>query len=329
MKHKEQLKKLRETVDVLTLTATPIPRTLYLSIAGAKDISVLETPPKDRHPIKTILVEFGPAVVKEAVQRELERKGQVYFLYNDVASIGHFAHEVSRIVPQARIGIAHGQMKKHELEKVMLEFLGGEIDVLVCSTIIESGLDITNVNTLLVHDADNFGLAQLHQIRGRVGRSDKQAYAYLLYRKGKVLTQDAYDRLHSLKEFTALGSGYRIALRDLEIRGAGNILGVEQSGFIASIGFELFCKLLDESVREVRGEKLPKEKRLSFSARTEHFIPESYVPDLRQRLAVYQRVMSAASETELLELTRELEDRFGELPPQAEQLIMEVRQQVC
>jgi transcription-repair coupling factor (superfamily II helicase) len=328
VKDKEHLKKMRETVDVLTLTATPIPRTLYLSLAGAKDISVLETPPRDRLPIKTIVTEYTPETIAEAIKRETERKGQVYFLYNEVQSIESFAHKVSRIVPEVRLGIAHGQMKKHVLEKVMLDFLAGNIDVLVCSTIIESGLDIPNVNTLLVHNADDFGLAQLHQLRGRVGRSDRQAYAYLFYHKGKVLTQDAYDRLHALKEFTALGSGYRIALKDLEIRGAGNILGTEQSGYIATIGFELFCRLLDDSVRESRGEKLPPEKKMVLDQKAEQYIPEEYIPDLRQRLAVYQRIMGAASDTELDELCREMEDRFGPMPETAEKLLMEVRKQL-
>ncbi len=329
VRDKEQLKKLRETVDVLTLTATPIPRTLYLSLAGAKDISVLETPPRDRHPIKTIVGEYTQSLVSEALQHEIERAGQAYFLYNDVRSIGAFTHKLQKLLPEVRIGIAHGQMKKHDLEHVMLKFLERELDVLVCSTIIESGLDIPNANTLLVYDADLFGLAQLHQLRGRVGRSDRQAYAYLFYRKDKVLTQDAYDRLHSLKEFTALGSGYKIAMRDLEIRGAGNILGAEQSGFIATIGFELFCKLLDDSVRESRGERPLAELKVSLNAHAEQYIPEEYIPDMRQRLALYQRIMGASSETEIDELSRELEDRFGPMPRPTENMLLEVRKQLC
>ncbi|MFC1559748.1 transcription-repair coupling factor, partial [Candidatus Margulisiibacteriota bacterium] len=319
--HKEKIKKIKKTVDVLTLTATPIPRTLYMSLSGARDMSRISTPPLDRSPIRTYLYEWNEAVIREAILRELERGGQIYFVHNFVRDIGKVADVVKRLVPTARVVVAHGQMKEKGLESVMIDFLNRKYDVLVCSTIIESGIDIPSVNTIIIDHAERFGLSQLYQLRGRVGRSSVRAYAYLMYHKEQVLSDSALERLKAIQEFTALGSGYKLAMRDLEIRGAGNVLGPEQHGHILSIGFDLYCDLLEESVKEIK--KVPQEEgeRTYIDLKINAFIPQDYVSDEKQRIALYRRMNFISSFDELNELRKELRDRFGKIPLEFESLI--------
>ncbi|MBN1825152.1 MAG: transcription-repair coupling factor [Candidatus Eisenbacteria bacterium] len=317
---KEKLKRLRETVDVLTLTATPIPRTLYMGLAGARDISIIDTPPKDRLPIITEVIEFDPNVISAAILRELDRGGQVYFVHNRVRSIGAMAAFLGRLVPEARIGVGHGQMAERQLEGVMLDFLERKIDVLVSTMIIESGLDIPSVNTMLVNRADRFGLAQLYQLRGRVGRSRHRAYTYLLVPKERAVTEDARKRLEAIATYTDLGSGYRIARKDLEIRGAGNLLGAEQHGFAASVGFEMYCKLLEEAVRELRGEEGPARRETRLEASADSYLPDDYVGDPDLKVILYRRLAETSSVEEVERIRDEAEDRFGRLPPEAKNL---------
>jgi len=312
--HKEKLKKFRKTVDVLTLTATPIPRTLHMSLVGVRDMSVIETPPEERYPVQTFVVESSPQLVREAIRRELGRGGQVYYLHNRVESIEKAAFQVQELVPEARIGVAHGKMTEVQLENVMLDFMEAKLDILVCTTIIETGLDISNVNTLIVDDADKLGLSQLYQLRGRVGRSNRVAYAYLTYNKDKVLSEVAEKRLNAIREFTELGSGFKIAMRDLEIRGAGNLLGAEQHGNVAAVGFDLYCRMLEEAVREAKGEELPKEQSLSIELQVKAFIPQEYIHDTGVKIDFYQRIYAAKEKRELLQLQEELQDRFGQPP---------------
>lgn len=311
---KERLKEITKHVDVLTLTATPIPRTLHMSLVGLRDMSMIETPPEDRFPIRTYVIEWDDEMIREAIMRELARSGQVYFVYNRVQSIDIMATRLSELVPEARIAVAHGQMEEDELEQIMLAFLHGEYDVLLCSTIIETGMDIANVNTLVIYDADQLGLAQLYQLRGRVGRSNRVAYAYFTYRKDKTLTEDAEKRLSAIKEFTELGSGFRIAMRDLEIRGAGNLLGAEQHGFIASVGFELYCKLLEESIQELRGKTVVEPPEPVVDLTINAFISDEYVPDSQDKVEIYRKVIAARTDKEVRDLQEELEDRYGPLP---------------
>ena len=312
--HKERLKNFKKTVDVLTLTATPIPRTLQMSLTGVRDMSVIETPPEDRYPVQTFVVEYSPQLVREAIKRELGRGGQVYFVHNRVEDIEKVALEIQELVPEARLGIAHGKMTEIQLENVMLDFMEQHLDVLVCTTIIESGLDIANVNTLIIDEADKLGLAQLYQLRGRVGRSNRVAYAYLTYKKDKVLTEIAEKRLTAIREFTELGSGFKIAMRDLEIRGAGNILGAEQSGQIAAVGFDLYCQLLEEAVREAKGEEQPEEQTVSIDIYIKAYIPQEYISDNGVKIDFYQRINAVKEKEELNQLAEELKDRFGSLP---------------
>jgi len=312
--HKEKIKTLRKTVDVLTLTATPIPRTLQMSLAGVRDMSVIETPPEERYPVQTFVVEYSPQLVREALKRELGRGGQVYFVHNRVEDIEKVALEIQDLVPEARIGIAHGKMSEIQLENVMLDFMERQIDVLVCTTIIESGLDIANVNTLIIDQADKLGLAQLYQLRGRVGRSNRVAYAYLTYKKDRALTEIAEKRLNAIREFTELGSGFKIAMRDLEIRGAGNILGAEQSGQIAAVGFDLYCQMLEEAVREAQGEEKPEEQTVTIDIYVKAFIPQEYIADNGIKIGFYQRINGVKEKEELTQLAEELKDRFGPLP---------------
>ncbi|MDD2433305.1 MAG: transcription-repair coupling factor, partial [Clostridia bacterium] len=312
--HKEKLKKLKKTVDVLTLTATPIPRTLQMSLVGVRDMSVIETPPEERYPVQTFVVEYSPQLVKEALKREIGRGGQVYFVHNRVEDIEKVALEIQGFVPEARVGIAHGQMTEMQLENIMLDFWEGHLDILVCTTIIESGLDIANVNTLIVDQADKLGLSQLYQLRGRVGRSNRVAYAYLTYQKDKVLSEIAEKRLSAIREFTELGSGFKIAMRDLEIRGAGNILGAEQSGQIAAVGFDLYCQLLEQAVREAKGEEQPPEKTVLIDIHLKAYIPQEYISDNGVKINFYQRINAVKEEEELRQLAEELKDRFGPLP---------------
>ncbi len=318
--HKERLKRLQREVDVLTLTATPIPRTLHLSMVGIRDMTVIETPPPNRLSIRTYVLKFGEGVMQEAITRELDRGGQVFFVHNRVESIGAMYRYLHRIVPQARIAIAHGQLPEQALERVMLRFLNREIDVLLCTTIIESGLDIPSVNTIIVNRADRFGLAQLYQLRGRVGRDQYQAYAYLLIPGEKVLAGLPWERLKAMLEFADLGSGLQLAMRDLEIRGAGNILGVQQSGHIAAVGFELYCKLMEEAIRELKGERVEEEKELQVVLKIGGFIPKEYIPHTPHRLDVYQRLYAVEHETTLAELRDEIADRYGTPPEAVEKL---------
>lgn len=313
--HKEKIKQLKTNVDVLTLTATPIPRTLHMSMLGVRDLSVIETPPENRYPVQTYVMEHNGFLVKEAIERELAREGQVYYLYNRVEDIERKAGEISLLVPDARVTFAHGQMTENQLESVMLSFLAGEYDVLVSTTIIETGVDIPNVNTLLVQDADKMGLSQLYQLRGRVGRSNRVAYAYFTYQKDKVLTEVAEQRLQAIKEFTELGSGFKIAMRDLSIRGAGNILGSEQHGFIDSVGFDLYSQMLKEAIEKRKGTILDeKQPQLEIDLEIDAYIPDAYINDGHQKIEMYKRFRGVSSLNDLEELEKEMLDRFGEYP---------------
>ena len=327
--HKERLKQLRQEVDVLTLSATPIPRTMHMALVGVRDMSTMETPPEERLPIKSYVAPYNERMIREAIVRELERNGQVFFVHNRVQSINWVAKELEKLVPEARIGIGHGQMPEEILESVMLDFTQGKIDVLVCTTIIESGLDIPNVNTLIVDDADRLGLTQLYQLRGRVGRGTNRAYAYFFFDKGKQLTDAAEKRLTTIFEASELGAGFRVAMKDLEIRGAGNLLGPEQSGHIGAVGFELYSQLLAEAVEERRAGGKAKTTLPPISTTVDlplsALIPEEYVPDLNTRLSLYLRLAKVSLPGELDELESELEDRFGPLPLEVNDLLYMVR----
>ncbi len=318
--HKEKLKEYRTQVDVLCLSATPIPRTLYMSVSGVRDMSLINTPPVNRLPIKTFVGEYNPAFVKSAVNYEIEREGQVYILYNRVQSIYKFANDLQELLPNARIAVAHGQLPPKELEEIIYQFSIHNFDVLVCTTIIESGIDIPNANTMLIYDSDRFGLAQLYQMRGRIGRSDRQAYAYCFYKKDKVLTQEATNRLKAIKDFTTLGSGYQIAMRDLEIRGVGNILGAQQHGHMISVGFDVYCDLLDDAIKELQGEKVVRKETPVVDINITAYIPDDYVGNKEQKMIEYKRLADAASIRELDILKSEWEDRFGKLPAVVEPL---------
>jgi transcription-repair coupling factor (superfamily II helicase) len=319
--HKERIKQHYTQVDVLTLTATPIPRTLHLSMVGVRDMSVIETPPPNRLAVRTYVLKFGDAVIQEAITRELERGGQVFFVHNRVESIGAMYRYLHRLVPQARIAVAHGQLPEQQLERVMVRFINREVDVLLCTTIIESGLDIPSANTIIVNRADRFGLAQLYQLRGRVGRDQSQAYAYLLIPGERTLAGLPWERLKAMLEFADLGSGLRLAMRDLEIRGAGNILGVQQSGHIGAVGFDLYCKLMEETIRELKGEQVEEEKELQVVLKIGGFLPKDYIPNTSQRLDLYQRLYAITDEAMLAELQAEIIDRFGALPEAVEKLL--------
>ena len=321
--HKERLKALRASVDVLTLSATPIPRTLQMSLLGVRDLSLIQTPPRNRLSVKTIVIPQSDAVIAKAINTELDRGGQVYYLHNRVETIHAVSRALQELVPRARIGIGHGQMKEDELEPVMQRFVDGELDILVATTIIENGIDIPNVNTLVVTDADKFGLAQLHQLRGRVGRSNHQAYAYLLYQAHKVLSEDAKARLEAIREFTHLGAGFQVAMRDLEIRGAGNLLGAAQSGFIHTVGFETYCELLAQAIAARKGEERenPADREAVIDVKIDAFIPSDYIPQASQKIAVYQQLASARKESEVIEIADGVADRFGRLPRPLENLV--------
>lgn len=329
--HKEKLKKLKTNVDVLTLTATPIPRTLHMSMLGVRDLSVIETPPENRFPVQTYVVEHSQALVRESIEREMARGGQIYYLYNRVQGIQEMAAQISMLVPDARVGIGHGQMSEQELEKTILDFLDGEYDVLVSTSIIETGVDIPNVNTLIVHDADKMGLSQLYQLRGRVGRSNRIAYAYFTYQRDKTLTEVAEKRLQSIKEFTELGSGFKIAMRDLSIRGAGNLLGAEQHGFIASVGFDLYSQMLAEEIQKRKITMLGEQQADEVSWNTvidlgiDAYLPSDYIYDSIQKIEIYKKTASAAAFEEVAELEDELLDRFGELPEAVQNLMSVAR----
>ncbi len=313
--HKEIIKNIKSTVDVLTLSATPIPRTLHMSMVGIRDMSLLETPPEERFPVQTHVLEYADGLIRDAILRELARGGQIYFLYNRVRSIEQFYARLKQLVPEARVAIAHGQMKENSLEDVMMDFYDGTYDVLLCTTIIESGLDIPTANTLIVFDADRFGLSQLYQLRGRVGRSNRQAYAYFTVRPDRMVSETAQKRLAAIREFTEFGAGFRIAMRDLEIRGSGNILGPEQHGHLSAVGYDMYCKLIEETIREVRGDLEPLgdiETRIELKVNA--FLPADYVPDERQRMEIYKRISLLEERAGREDIEEELLDRFGEAP---------------
>ncbi len=326
---KERLKKLRTEVDVVAMSATPIPRTLNLSLSGLRDISIIETPPRDRQAVETNVLEFSEEIVREAILYEMERGGQIYFVHNRVASIGAFAEWLRRLVPEARVVVAHGQMAERHLEKAMREFLDGEADVLLATAIIENGLDIANANTLLVNRADRFGLAQLYQLRGRVGRSERLAYSYFLVPAGKSLTKTARARLAAIQEFCELGAGFRIAARDLEIRGAGNLLGAEQHGFLEAVGFETYCQLLEEAVAELEGRPPATQREVELRLGIELQLPEQYLPEPALRLSFYKRLAACDDETAMEELLEEMADRYGPAPAQVEALAQAQRVRIA
>jgi transcription-repair coupling factor (superfamily II helicase) len=319
--HKETIKHMKTMVDVLTLSATPIPRTLHMSMVGIRDMSILETPPEERMPVKTYVTPYDDAIVAEAIRRELSRGGQVYFLYNRVRSIEQMYARLKTLVPEARIGVAHGQMRENALEDVMLDFYAGAFDVLLCTTIIESGLDVPEANTLIVFDADRFGLSQLYQIRGRVGRSNRQAYAYFTVRRDKLLSETAEKRLSAIREFTEFGAGYRIAMRDLEIRGAGDVLGPEQHGHLSTVGYDTYVKLIEQAVGEAQGHEETPELDTRVELAVNAYLPEDFVPDERLRIEIYKRIAMIEDETTKLDIEEELIDRFGDLPSPVQNLI--------
>ncbi|KGM97141.1 transcription-repair coupling factor [Clostridium novyi A str. 4552] len=319
--HKEKIKNLKKNVDVLTLTATPIPRTLHMSLTGIRDISVIETPPEERYPVQTYVVEFNDQLILDAITREMDRGGQVYFVYNRVGSIKEMAAYLAKLVPDARVGIAHGQMPERELEKVMFDFMKRDYDILVCTTIIETGLDIQNANTMIIYDADKFGLSQLYQLRGRVGRTNRMAYAYLTYKKDKVLTEVAEKRLKAIKDFTELGSGFKIAMRDLEIRGAGNLIGAAQHGHMASVGYDLYCRMLEDTIKLVKGEIDKEPIETTVDLKVDAYIPRNYIKDEVQKIEVYKKIANIDSKENMMDIQEELEDRFSEIPPSVDNLI--------
>ena len=322
VQHKEKIKKLKENVDVLTLTATPIPRTLHMSLIGIRDMSVLEEAPQERMPIQTYVMEYNEEMIREAIERECARQGQVYYVYNRVEDIAEVTARIQRLVPEVSVAFAHGQMREHELEKIMYAFINREIDVLVSTTIIETGLDISNVNTMIIHDADRLGLSQMYQLRGRVGRSNRMAYAFLLYRRDKLLKEVAEKRLAAIREFTDLGSGFKIAMRDLEIRGAGNLLGAEQHGHMEAVGYDLYCKMLNEAVLALKGETTEEESfETVVDCDIDAFIPDGYIKNEYLKLDVYKRISAIENEEEYMDMQDELIDRFGDIPGPVENLL--------
>lgn len=321
VRHKEKLKSLKENIDILNMSATPIPRTLYMSLSGIKDMSVINTPPRNRLPIKTFVGEFNETSLKNAIIHELDRDGQLFYLYNRVETIEEFRLQLQSLVPNARIVVGHGQMDVNGLEKVMVDFANKEYDILLCTTIIESGLDIPNANTMIIHDADKFGLAQLYQLRGRVGRSERQAYCYCFYKKNKDLTSEAVARLKAIKEFTTLGSGYQVALRDVEIRGVGNLLGTKQHGHMVNVGFDTYCQLLEETINEIKGEHIEKNPPTIVDINVTAFIPDEWVGSTEQKMIEYKRLADVKSQIELDYITEEWQDRFSKPPESVQNLI--------
>lgn len=312
--HKEKIKQIKKDVDVLTLTATPIPRTLHMSMIGIRDMSVLEEPPMDRVPIQTYVMEYDEETIREAISRELRRDGQVYYVYNRVNDIADVAARIQKLLPDARVDFAHGQMSERELEEVMYAFINGEIDVLVSTTIIETGLDISNVNTMIIHDSDRYGLSQLYQLRGRIGRSNRTAYAFLMYRRNVMLKETAEKRLSAIREFTDLGSGFKIAMRDLELRGAGNLLGAEQHGHMNAVGYDLYCKMLSEAVKEAKGIHTMEDFETTIDLTMDAYIPDTYISNEYQKLDIYKRIAGIETQQDYDDMLEELLDRFGELP---------------
>ncbi|MDO5755783.1 MAG: transcription-repair coupling factor [Tissierellia bacterium] len=314
VRHKEQIKALKENVDVLTLSATPIPRTLQMGLTGIRDMSVIDEPPEERFPTNTYVTEFNEDLIRDAIYREINRGGQVYFVYNRVESIEKMGRELQKLVPEAVIGIAHGQLSEKVLEDVMMAFEEGELDLLLCTTIIETGMDIQNVNTMIVYNADYMGLSQLYQLKGRIGRSDRTSFAYFTYQKGKVLTEVAEKRLKAIKDFTDFGSGFKIAMRDLELRGAGNLLGESQHGHIAAVGYDLYVKMLEQAIRKVKGEKTPELEDVAVEIKVTGYIPDGYIPESNEKITMYKKIASIEDDEDYSDLIDELIDRFGEVP---------------
>ncbi|MFT5874271.1 MAG: transcription-repair coupling factor (superfamily II helicase) [Clostridium sp.] len=312
--HKEKIKSIRKNVDVITLTATPIPRTLHMSLTGVRDISVIETPPEERYPIQTYVVEFNDQLIRDAILRELNRDGQVFFVYNRVETIKEMAAYIGKLVPEARVCIGHGQMTERELESVMIDFMEKKYDILMCTTIIETGIDIQNTNTIIIYEADKMGLSQLYQLRGRVGRSNRIAYAYLTYKKDKVLTEVAEKRLKAIKDFTELGSGFKIAMRDLEIRGAGNMMGGAQHGHMAAVGYDLYCRMLEDTVKNIRGDVEKQSIETSVEIKIDAYIPSTYIEDESQKIEIYKKIAAIESRLDMLDIQEEIEDRFSDIP---------------
>lgn len=321
VKHKEKIKSLKKNIDVLTLSATPIPRTLHMSLVGVRDISVIETPPEERQPIQTYVVEYNDQLIRDAILREINRGGQVYFVYNRVENIKEMSAYISKLLPEARVGIAHGQMQERELESVIIDFMENKYDVLVATTIIETGMDIQNVNTMIIYDADKMGLSQLYQLRGRVGRSSRMAYCYLTYKKDKILTEVAEKRLRAIREFTELGSGFKIALKDLEIRGAGNMMGSSQHGHMASVGYDLYCRMLEDTIKKLKGEIDKEPVETTVELKVDAFIPENYIKDETQKIEVYKKIASINSYEDFIDVQEELEDRFSDIPSSVQNLM--------
>ena len=325
VKDKEKIKELKNSIDVLTMTATPIPRTLHMSVVGMRDMSVIYEPPQDRIPVQTYVLEYDKEVIKEAITRELERNGQVFYLYNNVEGIIKKADELGKLVPEAKVDFAHGKMNGSELENIMQDFIDKKTNVLVCTTILESGIDIPNANTIIVENADRLGLAQLYQIRGRVGRSDKQAYAYITYRRDKVLSEVADKRLKAIKEFTEFGSGFKIAMRDLEIRGAGSLMGEIQHGHMEQVGYDMYCKLLDEVVKELKGEEVIQDVDVQIDLDVSSYIPDEFIPNSSQKIEIYQNIALCKNEDDIQNVTDEIIDRYGQIPNEIENLLDIIR----
>ena len=321
VKAKEKLKQYKTNIDVLTMTATPIPRTMHMSIVGIRDMSVIYEPPHNRKPVQTYVLEYDEEVIKEAITKELERGGQVFYIHNRVDTIQKKADEISRLVPESIVSYAHGQMTGTQIEDIMKDFIEKKSNVLVCTTILESGIDIPNANTIIVENADRIGLAALYQIRGRVGRSDKQAYAYITYRKDKMLTEEGDKRLKAIKEFTEFGSGFKIAMRDLEIRGAGSLLGEIQSGHLEQVGYDTYCSLLDEVVKEMQGVQVEPELDIQIDLNVTSYIPDEYIPDSAQKIEIYQNIALCKNEEDIQNVVDEIIDRFGNMPSELENLL--------
>ena len=321
VKSKEKIKEFKNSIDVLTMTATPIPRTLHMSIVGMRDMSVIYEPPQNRRPVQTYVLEYDPEVIKEAITRELERGGQVFYLFNNVEGIEKKAIEIDQLVEEAKVEYAHGKMTGNQLENIMQDFVDGKSNVLVCTTILESGIDIPNANTIIVENADRLGLAQLYQIRGRVGRSDKQAYAYVTYRRDKNLTEVADKRLKAIKEFTEFGSGFKIAMRDLEIRGAGSLLGEIQHGHMDQIGYDMYCELLNQVVKEIQGEEVIEDVDIQIDLDVTSYIPEDYIKNSSQKIEVYQNIALCRNEEDIQNVTDEILDRYGQMSYEVENLL--------
>ena len=321
VKAKEKIKHLKTSVDVLTMTATPIPRTMHMSIVGIRDMSVIYEPPHNRKPVQTYVLEYDEEVIKEAITKELERNGQVFYLFNRVEQIERKAEKISELVPESKVVYAHGRMSGNQIEDIMKEFIEGKTNVLVCTTILESGIDIPNANTIIVEDADRMGLAALYQIRGRVGRADRQAYAYITHKKDKVLSEVADKRLKAIKEFTEFGSGFKIAMRDLEIRGAGSMLGEIQSGHLEQVGYDTYCNLLDEVIKEMKGIEIRQDVEIQIDLNVTSYIPDEYISESSQKIEIYQNIALCKNEEDLQNVIDELIDRYGNMPEQLENLI--------